>query len=1025
VSSLFGEDALAERPALEWLRKAGWQHVHGRQLAAGRRGSERKAGSDVVLIDRLRTAVARINPQLPADVVQRVCERVLEGTSNIQIENHRGFHELLVSGVPFSYVDEEEVEQSGPAWLVDFENPSSNDLLAVNQLTVLEGGHSRRLDILLFVNGLPLGQLELKAPGRVGSAAAAVNQVHHYTETIPSLYRYVEVVGVSDLMTARVGTSSTPDEHFAEWRTMAGAGEVGGRTQLQIMLEGVFAPARFLELIRDFVLFVGAGARTWKVLAKYNQVHAVHAALDAAAAAMHGDRRGGIVWHAPGTGKSYTMVFLVNKLRRDARFANPTVVLVTDRTDLEDQLLGDFTATHLAPACKQAEEIAGGQLSLHELLKVPAGGIVFTTIQKFVPADGQPMPVLSERKNIFVMADEAHRSQYAGYARNITKALPAATRIGFTGTPVETADRSTRLVFGDYVSVYRMRQAQADRATVPIYYESRPIQIEIGDRERLAEVEEILEEEEPAAAAKLTCDWTRLERVLGARGRLQQLAEDIHSHFTARCEAQSGKAMVIAYSRRIAVELTHLLRARFGEEAVDCVIWATATDEREISRFRRSKGALLARAGDFRDPDHPLRIVVVKNMWLTGFDAPALHTLYLDRPMRDHGLLQAIARVNRVFADKQGGLVIDYVGLGEDLRTSLRAYDQTELEDPTVSIAEALAGLWEKYEALCALLYPAGYRRGELALATVSELLAACVGHVLASEQRTSELLDGYTVLAKLLALVGPHEAVGELRGELDFLKRIAIEVRKAATSIPRVSPEAERAIRRFMSDGLAAGKVVDAIAAANDDRPDISVLSEELIDSLAAGTEHPNIRLRLLEKLLKGEISSRARTNQAQAKLFGDRLEAVLRRYESRQLSAAEVTRRFVEIAKGMRGAARRHEQLDLSREEAAIFEVLAECAERVGVDPRLAAIAKELAEGIRAELTIDWAERKASEAKLRRTIRRILRACKYQVALGAARGDGDRSLHSLDRCVQLVLEQAKVLYGNMPDFEDRSFSA
>ena len=693
------EDALVEQPALSWLcgkggRSAGgleWEHIHGVELAPDGPAGERKLWSDVVLIDRLRNAVARINPTLPPGAVQRVCELAMTGTSPSLIEDHKGFHELLLSGVPISYVDDDDIEQHAHAWLVDFDDPTNNEFLAVNQFTVIVGEKNRRPDILLFVNGLPLGQIELKAPGKDDSAQAAVNQVRHYSETIPGLYRYVEIVGVSDLITARVGTVTTPAEHFAEWKTMDSESDASKRAQLEVMIEGVFAPARFLELIRDFLLFESDGARTWKVMAKYHQVHAVGAAVESVAAAMDGDRRGGLVWHTQGAGKSYTMVFFANKLRRDPRFANPTIVAVTDRTDLDNQLLDTFTGTSLSAACQQAQEITGGPKSLHALLSVPAGGVVFTTIQKFSPTgSGKAMPVLSERRNIVVMADEAHRSQYAGYAENITKALPNATRIGFTGTPVESADRSTRLVFGNYISIYRMRRAQEDHATVPIYYESRQIPLEIADPQQLADVEEVLEGEEQEAASKLVTAWAKLKKVVGAPDRLERLADDIHKHFSARSETLAGKAMVVAYSRRIAAELTDLLRERFGTEAVDCVISAQATDLPAVSRFRRSKPELRQLATDFRDPRHPLRIVVVKDMWLTGFDAPVLNTLYIDKPMRDHGLLQAIARVNRVFRDKPGGLVVDYIGIGEDLRASLRAYDDTELEDPVYPLPRPL-----------------------------------------------------------------------------------------------------------------------------------------------------------------------------------------------------------------------------------------------------------------------------------------------------------------------------------------------
>jgi type I restriction enzyme R subunit len=1018
------EDALVEQPALEWLSEAGWKHVPGPDLAAEAPGAERKIWSDVVLIERLREAVARINPELPADVVQRVCELAMTGTSPSLIEDHKGFHELLLSGVPLSYVDDDDVEQSAHASLVDFENPANNEFLAVNQFTVIVGEKNRRPDILLFVNGLPLGQIELKAPGTGDTAQAAVNQVHHYTETIAPLYRYVEIVGVSDLVTARVGTSATKAEHFAEWKTMGASEQAPGRPQLQVMIEEVFAPARFLELIGDFLLFESDGARTWKVMAKYHQVDAVHAAVESVAAAMADDRRGGLVWHTQGAGKSYTMVFFVNKLRRDARFANPTVVALTDRTDLDTQLLETFTRTHLKTSCHQATEIAGGSESLHELLKVPAGGIVFTTIQKFAPAaKAKQMPVLSERENVVVMADEAHRSQYATFAQNITLALPNATRIGFTGTPVESADRSTRMVFGDYVSIYRMREAQDDHATVPIYYESRPIPLDIADQSQLVEVQEVLEEEEQEAASKLVTAWAKLEKVVGAPERLDRLSEDVHNHFLARCEGQPGKAMVVAYSRRIAAQLTDLLQERLGKEAVTCVISAQATDEREISRFRRSKAQLKQVAKCFRDPDDPLRIVVVKDMWLTGFDAPVLHTLYIDKPMRDHGLLQAIARVNRVFEGKFGGLVVDYIGIGEDLRASLRAYDADELEDPAVPVAKAIAGLWGQYEVLCALLYPAGYRQGELDQALdPGRLFSDAYDHILAGEERTREFLDAQKTLGSFYALVSTQPAVIPLREEIRFFKKLAAAVRAITTPDTQASPQAEQAIRQFMSEGLAAGDIVETLQIAEQDRPDISVLSDEFLDSLAAKTEHPNVQIRLLEKLLKGEIKSSTRTNQTQAKIFGEQIEAVLARYEQRQITSAEVVQRLVEIAKSLRDARGRHEQLGLTPDEAAFYDALAGGVQDAATDPQVAVIARELAKSIRADLTVDWADRESSEAAIRRKIRRLLRQHHYQPAAATAAGGG-AGPYDVNHYTQLVLEQAKALYRYFPEIEGRLF--
>lgn len=1016
--SPFNEDSLAEQPALEALRAVGWEHLHGKQLPAEEPG-ERSRWSDVVLGGRLREAIERLNPGLPEQAVQRVSEIVLSSSSPAVTENHRDLHDLLLSGVPVAYLDGDGIEQHEHARLVDFDDPGANEFLAVNQLTVIVDEKNRRPDILLYVNGLPLGQIELKAPGSKDMAEAAVNQVAHYRDTIPNLYRYVEIVGVSDLLRARVGTGTTAAEHFGEWKAMASDESERSRPQLELMIERVFTPARLLELIRDFVFFESDGARTWKILAKYHQVDAVHAAVESAVGAMNGDGKGGIVWHTQGAGKSYTMVFFANKLRRDPRFGNPTIVAVTDRTDLDNQLADTFTGTHLAAACHQAEEITGGSESLHQLLKVPAGRIVFTTIQKFAPERGSSeMPVLSERHNIVVMADEAHRSQYKTFAENITVALPNAVRIGFTGTPVERADRSTRLVFGDYVSVYRMRQAQEDGATVPIYYESRQIPLDIEDAEDLVKVEEVLEAEETEAANKLVTSWAKLEKVVGAPDRLARLADDLVGHYTERCEALEGKAMAVAFSRRIAVELTALLRAQLGEAAVDCVISAAATDPPEISSFRRSKKELKEVAKRFKDPDDPLRVVVVKDMWLTGFDAPALHTLYVDKTMRDHGLLQAIARVNRVFRDKPGGLIVDYIGIGEDLRASLTAYDQAEIDEPVVLAAQAVAGLWEKYEVIAAMLHPIGFRAGELhAVASPQELFLDAYNLVLESEQKTLEFLDAQSALVRWYALARTQPAAIEIRDDVAFFNLLAAEVRAIATPAAQASKAAEQAVRQFFSEGLAAGEVLDVFGIADKDRPEISVLSDEFLDSLARRDDHRNVQVRLLQKLIDDEIQGRTRANQMQAKLFGEEVRTVLRRYEQKQLTSADVVERLVEIAKRLREARRRHEQLGLSPEEAAFYDALAGGVEDIKADPKLAELARELVQLIRRDLTIDWADRESTEAKIRAKIKRVLR--KRRDALPALRSGGGAPMPrpEIDDVAQLVLDQAKALYRYWPE--------
>jgi type I restriction enzyme R subunit len=1020
------EDKYAEQPALTWLcgdgathGGLGWAYLHGSALGPDAAAPERETYADVVLVDRLRKALARLNPDVPTAAFEDAMKAVIATQSPQLIEDHRRFHELLLTGVKVNYSKQGQ-EHTALVRLVDFDDPNANEFLAVNQFRIVIGPKNRRPDILLFVNGIPLGQVELKNPGdELATAESAVNQVTHYMTTIPALYRFVEVIGVSDLLQARVGTVSTPAEHFAEWKSLNEQERSSGKPQLQTMLEGVFEPAAFLDIIRNFVTFENDGRRTFKVMAKYHQVHAVNAAVDQLLKAVASGGRGGVVWHTQGSGKSYTMVFLVTKLRRDARFANPTVVCVTDRIDLDDQLEGNFLRqTHLMNVVQRAQEVAGGDDSLHGLLAGrQAGGILFTTIQKFRPPTGQPrMPVLSERRNVIVVADEAHRSQYASFAQNITLALPNAARIGFTGTPIEKADRSSRLVFGDYISVYRMREAQEDGATVPIYYESRQVPVE-ADAEKLREVADVLETEETEGVNKLITSWAQLEKVVGQPERIRKVADDLAAHYKARVETLEGKAMLVAYSRRIAAEMTKLLREHLSNDAVDCVITASATDPPELSQYRRSKKEMEDLATAFKEPDSPLRLVVVRDMWLTGFDAPSLHTLYVDKPMRDHGLLQAIARVNRVFKDKPGGLVVDYIGIGEDLRASLRAYDTDAVEEPVIPLDRALRGLREKFEVLAAMLHGAGFAKfDELDQVGRAKLLADAHNLLLGSDELTRDFLDEQAALAKWYALVRTEPEAIELKDKVAFLNTLAGAVRKYTPPPGQASQQAEQAVRQFFSEGLAAGEVVDVFGLADKDRPEISVLSDEFLDTVGQRTDHPNLRIKLLQKLLNDEVRTRLRTNRTQAKEFSDEIHAVLARYENRQLTSAQVVEKLVELAKKLRAAKDRHEQLGLTEEEAAFYDALAGGSSDVAADPKLAAIAQDLVDALRngGKLRVDWTEHPASQAAVRRIIKRLLRKHSHQppVPLGGGGGGG-----SLGYAAAALYEQARTLYRYWPD--------
>jgi type I restriction enzyme R subunit len=921
------------------------------------------------------------------------------------IRDHLDFHELLVEGVPVTVLVGGE-ERAVRVRLVDFEKPGQNEFLAVNQFRIVIGQKNRRPDILLFVNGLPLGQLELKDPGNeAATPVEAANQVAHYVETIPRLYRFVELVSVSDLLQARLGTISTPPEHFAEWKTMDPAGSVG-RTQLEALIEGVFEPARFLDLVRSFVLFEESGAKVSKVVAKYHQVDAVWRAVEATADAMAAGGRAGVVWHTQGSGKSYTMVFYARKLRSDPRFENPTIVALTDRTDLDTQLHETFARERtLAPAVEQAETIA----DLRERLDRPAGGIVFSTIQKFAAPEGE-MPVLSTRRNVIVMADEAHRTQYDRLAANVTIALPHATRIGFTGTPIEKGDRSTQVVFGDLISVYRMERAVEDGATVPIYYESRRIPLDVKDESLVHEVEEALSGEEDEAAAKAVRAWTRLEQIVGTHERLERVADDVAAHYRAGAAKDGGKAMVVAMSQRIAAALTELLRQRLGEEAVTCVISASATDDPTISKWRRSASERKQVEADFKDPGHSLRVVVVRDMWLTGFDVPSLYTIYVDKPMRDHGLLQAIARVNRVFRDKPGGLVVDYIGIGDDLKASLAAYSAEDVEDAAIPLGVAIARLREKHEVVAELFHGIDFRgRGALSGVERANLLQKAFATVTTDEETKKRFLREYGLFARLFKLLRANAAAIEIADDEEFFRKIAGAVMKISPPVGQVSPEAEQAVRQFVSEGLSAGEVIDVFELAGEERPEISILSDEFLDRVTRGLSEPVVGVTLLKRILTDEIRVRSRSNQMQAKLFSDQLHEVLARYEARQITSGEVIERLVELAKKMRDARRRNEALGLTVEETAFYDAVAGASEDLTADPKLAEIARALVKGIKEDLTVDWADHEATEAAIRAKIKRLLRRVGYSAPSGGGRPP--------EQVVEDILEQARVLYRYWPD--------
>jgi type I restriction enzyme R subunit len=1039
--SRFGE-SVVEQATLAWLESVGWQVHNGVDIAPGEPASERDDYGQVVLAQRLRDALARLNPVVPADALDDAFRKLTRPEGADLIVRNRGLHRLLVDGVTVEYRDTDGNIRGAQARIIDFDNPTANDWLAVNQFSVVENKRSRRPDVVLFVNGLPLAVLELKnAAAENATIWNAFQQLQTYQAELPALFAPNALLAISDGTAARVGTIGAGREWFKPWRTVAGDTLAAAHMpELQVLIEGLCTPRRFLDLLRDFIVFEDDGHRIVKKMAGYHQFHAVQVAVDetlrAAALARAsrvadaagryesgarpggkpGDRRVGVVWHTQGSGKSLTMAFYAGRVIREPAMGNPTLVVLTDRNDLDDQLFATFARCR--DLLRQPPMQATSRAHLRELLSVAAGGVVFTTIHKFFPEErGDRHPVLSDRHNIVVMADEAHRSQYDfidGYARHMRDALPHASFIGFTGTPIELADANTRAVFGDYISVYDIQRAVQDGATVPIYYESRLAKLALDEAERPkidAGFEEATEGEEVERKEKLKSKWAQLEAVVGADKRLDLVARDIVEHFEKRLEAMDGKAMVVCMSRRICVELyREIVRLRpewdaddDDQGAIKVVMTGSASDPSDWQPHIRNKPRREALANRFRDPKDPFKLVLVRDMWLTGFDAPCMHTMYIDKPMRGHGLMQAIARVNRVFKDKPGGLVVDYLGLAQELKAALATYTESGGTGRTaLDQDEAVAVMLEKYEVCCGLFH--GFDWSLWTTGTPTQqltLLPAAQEHILAQERGKDRFVGAVRELSQAFALAVPHVEAMRIRDDAAFFQTIQAQLAKRAHGDSRPEEDIEHAVRQIISRAVAPEGVIDVFAAAGLAKPDISILSEDFLAEVR-GMPHRNLAVELLEKLLKGELATRRRKNVVQARSFAEMLEQTIRRYQNRAIEAAQVIEELIALAKDMREAEARGQSLGLSEDELAFYDALEtnDSAVKVLGDDTLRSIAQELVKTIRANVTIDWTLRETVRAQLRVMVKRILRRYGYPP---------DKQ----EKATQTVLEQAALLSG------------
>jgi type I restriction enzyme R subunit len=976
--------------------------------------------SEVVLKNRLKRAIETINPTLSEEAREQAMRQVLNLPSQNLIDNNEAFHRLLTEGIEIEVMTDEGIK-GDKVWLVDFAHPENNEFLACNQFTVIENNINKRPDVVLFVNGLPLVVIELKNPtDENATVAKAFTQLQNYKNAIPSLFYYNAVLVASDGLDARTGTISSDISRFLAWKSSDGFKEDTATTpQIETLIKGMFGKNVLLDLIRHFIVFEKSkkeDAKTGlsavvniKKIAAYHQYFAVNKAIEETlrATSEQGNGKVGVVWHTQGSGKSLSMVFYAGKAV--LRLNNPTIVVITDRNDLDDQLFDTFAS------CKQLlrqEPVqAETRENLKELLRVAGGGIIFTTIQKFFPEDGSAnFDLLSERKNIIVIADEAHRSQYGfgaktsekngeiitkyGFAKYLRDALPNASFIGFTGTPIEKEDASTPAVFGNYIDVYDIAQAVEDGATVRIYYESRLAKVHLKPEEAAKideEVEAITEGEESTAKEKAKAKWAQLEAIVGHRDRLKVVATDLVDHFEKRREAFEGKGMVVCMSRRIAVELyEEIIKIRpdwhdkdLKKGALKVVMTSSSSDPENWQIHSTTKQDRKSIGDRFKDESDELKLVIVRDMWLTGFDVPCLHTMYVDKPMRGHNLMQAIARVNRVFKDKPGGLIVDYIGIASDLKTALATYTASGGQGaPTLDQNEAVAAMLEKFEIVEQMFNGFDYKKyfGADTRAKLTIILEA-QEHILGLEDGKNRYTKQVALLSQAFALSVPNLKAMEIKDEVGFFQAVKARLTKfEPTGTGKSDAEIETAIRQIVDKAVVSEGIVDVFDAAGIKKPDISILSDEFLAEIQ-GMERKNLALELLKKLLNDEIKLRMRKNFIQSRKLSEMLESAIKKYQNNLLTAAQVIEELVKLAKDIRESDKRGEALNLGEDELAFYDALAnnDSAKEVLGDKQLAAIAIEVFRSVKGNATIDWTLKESVRARLRRDVKRILNRYGY----------------------------------------------
>jgi type I restriction enzyme, R subunit len=1033
--------------AIERLEELGYDYVYGPDIAPDSETPERKKFDEVLLLGRLRHAVRRINPYIPPDAQEEAIREIQRIASPELIANNEAFHRALTEGIPV--VKKVEGEERGDrVWLMDFANPLNNDFLVSNQFTVIEDGQNKRPDVLLFVNGMPLVVMELKNPADENATIhSAFRQIETYKVTIPSLFTYNGIIVISDGLEALAGSVSAGASRFATWKSADGKAEASHLvSQLETLISGMLNKHTVVDLVRHFIVFEKSKKEdaatgittiaTVKKLAAYHQYYAVNRAVESTLRAAgfkslesetvleterrglssvktqpSGDRKGGVVWHTQGSGKSLAMVFYTGKIV--LAMDNPTVLVITDRNDLDDQLFDTFAAAKQLLRQEPVQAQDRGQL--RDLLKVASGGVVFTTIQKFQPEEGNVYELLSDRRNVVVIADEAHRTQYGfkakaidvkdqqgrvvgkkivyGFAKYMRDALPNATYLGFTGTPIEKVDVNTPAVFGNYVDIYDIAQAVEDGATVRIYYESRLAKVNLSEEGRglINDLDEELDEEDLSETQKVKAKWTQLEALVGNPSRIATVAKDIVQHFDKRRAVFEGKGMIVAMSRRIAVALYDAiiqLRPDWQEKelnkgAIKVVMTSASSDGPEVARHHTTKDERRRLADRMKNPDDELKLVIVRDMWLTGFDVPCLHTLYIDKPMKGHTLVQAIARVNRVYKDKPGGLVVDYLGIAADLKEALSFYaDAGGKGEPATQQEQAVQLMLEKLEVVSQLYHGFPYERFfETDTSGKLSIILAAEEHLLGLEDGRKRYIDEVTALSQAYALAVPHDQAMDAADEIAFFQAVKARLVKfELTGSGRSVESIETTIRQVIDKALVSDQVVDVFDAAGIKKPDISVLSEDFLMELK-GMEHKNVALEVLKKLLNEEIKARAKKNLVKSRSLMEMLEQAIKRYHNKILTAAEVIEELIKLSKDIVQMDDEAKQMGLSDYEYAFYTAVAnnDSARELMQKDQLRELAIVLTETIRENASIDWTIKESVKAKLKVAVKRILRKYGY----------------------------------------------